>query len=444
MFVDNEWDEDKANTMSRILDKENPEWTEEDFKRAKPTGEILPHLITDHRAQVTSTPVSTPSLLPWPTVADQFLLRPGIAFLNHGSFGACPRPVFETYQRWQRELEGQPVEFLSRSITGRLAEARASLAAFVGTQADNVVFVPNATTGVNIVAHSLELAPGDEVLATSHEYGAAERAWRFHCERRGVHYISQPITFPIRGVAEFVDELWQGVTDRTRVIFLSHITSPTALLFPVAEVCRRAREAGILTVIDGAHAPGQVDLALDTLGVDFYTGNCHKWLNSPKGAGFLYVRPELQQRIEPLIVSWGWRAFTPSGSTFLDYLQWTGTDDPSAYLSVPAAIEFQQTHDWANGRAACHSLALEARARVKALTGLEDVCPDDWFGQMCVLPLPSGTLDKLGARLWDEHQIEIPQIRWQDREFLRISIQVYNSFQDVERLVDALKPFVQR
>ncbi len=215
-----------------------------------------------------------------PALAAEFMLRPDVTFLNHGSFGACPRPVFETYQCWQRELELEPVEFLGRRVPGLLREARQVLAEYVGVQPGTLVFVPNATFGVNIVARSLELAPGDEVLGTDHEYGAAEHAWQFSCGKRGATYIRQPIPLPVSDASDVIDALWAGVTDRTRVIFLSHITSPTAIIFPIAEICRRARAAGIMTVIDGAHAPGQIPLDLAAIDPDFYTGNCHKWLCS--------------------------------------------------------------------------------------------------------------------------------------------------------------------
>ncbi|HEY7356456.1 MAG TPA: aminotransferase class V-fold PLP-dependent enzyme, partial [Ktedonobacterales bacterium] len=276
----------------------------------------------------------------------EYLLREGMAFLNHGSFGACPRPVFEEYQRWQRELAAQPVEFLGRRLDGLLGSARDQLAAYVGTSADNLVFVPNATHGVNIVARSLRLGSGDEVLGTTHEYGAVERTWRFLCGQSGAVYRSQPITLPVTDAETLVEQFWQGVTERTRVIVISHITSPTALIFPIAEMCRRAAAQGILTVIDGAHAPGQIDLHLDTLQADFYTGNCHKWLSAPPGAGFLYARPDRQPLLHPLVVSWGWQARSPGPSPFQDYFGWTGTSDPAAYLSVPAAIAFQARHDW--------------------------------------------------------------------------------------------------
>ncbi|MBU0496050.1 MAG: aminotransferase class V-fold PLP-dependent enzyme [Chloroflexi bacterium] len=206
---------------------------------------------------------------------DLFLLRPDVIFFNHGSFGACPRPVFEAYQAWQLELERQPVEFLGRRHAALMHEARAALEAFVGAAADDLVYIPNATTGVNIVARSLPLAPGDEVLTTDHEYGAMDRTWRFVCGQRGTRYVRQPVPLPITSVEQVVDAIWAGVTPHTRVLFLSHITSPTAVTLPVTELVHRAREAGLITVIDGAHAPGQVPLDLTALGVDFYLANCH-------------------------------------------------------------------------------------------------------------------------------------------------------------------------
>ena len=373
----------------------------------------------------------------------EYLLRPGIAFLNHGSFGACPRPVFETYQGWQRELALQPVEFLARRLHDLLGNAREQLAAYVGTKADNLVFVPNATHGVNIVAHSLRLELGDEVLGTSHEYGAVERTWRFICGQVGAQYRSQPISLPATDAETVVEQFWAGVTERTRVIVLSHITSPTALVLPIAAICQRAAERGILTVVDGAHAPGQIDLNLDALGADFYTGNCHKWLCAPNGAAFLYARPERQRLLHPLVVSWGWESRDPGPSLFQDYFEWTGTTDPAAYLSVPVAIAFQTEHDWPRIRAACHALAAQARARIGALTGLEQICPDssDWWGQMCAVPLPiseQAAGETLKRRLWEEYEVEVPIVDWQDRFFVRVSVQAYNSPSDVDRLVDAL------
>jgi isopenicillin-N epimerase len=373
-----------------------------------------------------------------------YLVRPDIAYLNHGSYGARPWAVFETYQRWQRELESEPVEFLSRRLPDLLGEARASVADYVGTSPDNLVFVPNATHGMNIIARSLELAPGDEVLGTDHEYGAVERTWRFVCERQGAQYRTQPIPLPVTSAEAIIEQLWQGVTERTRMIVVSHISSPTALIFPVAEIVRRAAAQGILTAVDGAHAPGQIDLNLDTIGADFYVGNGHKWLSGAVGAGFLYVRPERQRLLKPLVVSWGWEAREPGPSLFQDYFSWIGTDDPAAYLSMPAAIVFQREHEWPKVRAVCHALASQAQAQIAALTGLSPISPDslEWWSQMCVAPLlTSGSLAAKDAQryLWEEYQVEIPIVEWQGYRFVRLSIQAYNSVADVERLVDGLK-----
>ncbi len=370
----------------------------------------------------------------------QFLLDPGICFLNHGSFGATPRPVFDEYQRWQRELERQPVEFLGRRHNELMRASRAALAAYFKTDADNVVYTQNVTIAMNIVARSLQLGPGDEVLSTDHEYGACDRTWRFLAKERGFTYINQPIRVPLISREQVVDDLWLGVSPRTRVIFLSHITSPTAIRFPVEQVCSRARAAGILTVVDGAHAPGQVDLDLPALGADFYGGNLHKWLCAPKGAGFLYARPDVQPLLKPLVVSWGYESDTPSGSTFVDYHEWWGTRDVAAFLAVRAAIEFQAAHDWQSVRRACHALLAATLRRVEDLTGLPGFYPDDgWYVQAGTAVLPDRTdLLKLKARLYDEYRVEVPVIPWNGHQLVRISIQGYNTQHDADRLLDAL------
>ncbi|GCE20635.1 aminotransferase class V-fold PLP-dependent enzyme [Dictyobacter kobayashii] len=379
------------------------------------------------------------SFVELPVAAEQFQVRRDITFLNHGSFGACPQPVFHAYQQWQRELESDPVEFLGRRIHGLLSEAREPLATYLGTQANHLVFVHNTTVGVNIVAHSLALGPGDEVLATDHEYGASDRTWRFLCTQRGMRYINQPIPLPIESEEAMIEHLWRGVTPRTKVIFISHITSPTALIFPVAKICQRAREAGIITVVDGAHAPGQIPLNLEEIGADFYIGNCHKWLCAPKGAAFLYARPERQELLQPLVVSWGWESLTPSSSRFQDYFGWLGTDDPSSYLSVPAAIVFQREQQWDAVRIACHELAASARQQVCELVGTRPICPDSWWGQMCSIQLPAGDAAALQRSLREQWRIEIPVIAWNNQRFMRISIQGYNSPTDVEHLLTALR-----
>jgi isopenicillin-N epimerase len=342
-----------------------------------------------------------------------FLLDPEVTFLNHGSFGATPAAVFERYQAWQRELEREPVDFVARRLPGLLAGARARLAAYVGAQPDDLTFVPNATTGVNLAARALRLEPGDEVLSTNLEYGACVLTWR-----RYSTFVESPL-----------DELFDHVTERTRALYVSHITSDTGLLLPVEELVARGRELGLVTIVDGAHAPGHVDLDLGALGADFYTGNCHKWLCSPKGAGFLHVRPEWQDRVAGAIVSWG----DEEPSTFLSRTELQATRDPAAYLAVPAAIAFARAHD---ERERCVALAREARRDLCALLRTEPIAPEEMVLQMASVRLPEPDTG-LSQRLWDEHRIEIPVSR--DGELLRISIAAYNDRDDVDRLLEALQ-----
>lgn len=376
-----------------------------------------------------------------------FLLDPDIIFLNHGSFGATPSPVFESYQRWQRELERQPVEFLGRRADEYLNHARSVLGEYLGTARDNLVFIPNATTGVNILARNLNLGPGDEVLASDHEYGALDRTWKFLAQKSGFRYINHPVNTPLQGREAFVEDFWNGVTESTRVIFLSHITSPTAVIFPIKEICKRARQAGILTIIDGAHAPGQIDLDLDDLGADFYTGNLHKWLCAPKGAAFLYARPDVQHLALPLVISWGWESANPGPSPFVDWHQWSGTRDISAFLAVPDAIKFQSDHDWPSVRGQCHQMAAELRNRITALTGMNPLYPDspDWYLQMGTVPLPDYVdIVSLQSELYNRYHIEIPCIRWKTHNLIRFSLQGYNTMEDVFAAESALIEMLKR
>jgi isopenicillin-N epimerase len=372
----------------------------------------------------------------------EFLIDPDVVFLNHGSYGACPRPVFEAYQRWQLELERQPVEFLSRREMPLLDNARAALAAYLHAPRNDVVFLPNVTTALNIVARSLPLQPGDEILTTDHEYGAIERTWTFVVEQRQASLKIQKLPRRFDDPDAIVEAIWAGVTPKTKVLFLSHITSPTAVILPIEPLIQRARESGIWTVIDGAHAPGQVDLDLQAMQVDFYGGNCHKWLSSAKGAGFLYVRTDVQSLIEPLVVSWGWRPRDPWATPFVDAIQRQGTHDISAYLSVPAAIAYQQARAWPGVRQECHELVRLAREGMYALSGVEASVADDprWFVQMATLPLPPGSdVAIIKQRLYDEHRVEIPANQWSEVPTLRISVQGYNTREDIERLLRAVR-----
>jgi isopenicillin-N epimerase len=376
-------------------------------------------------------------------VREQFLLRRDWRLLNNGSFGACPRPVFEVYQRWQAEFEEHPGSFVRR-WGDSMTEARTKLAEYLHTDQRRLAFVTNATMGVNVVAHSLRswLRPGDSVLATNHEYGACNHAWQFNCQKAGAHYINHHIHLPLYSAEEFVERFWAGVTPRTRVVYLSHITSPTALTFPLKEICRRAREAGILSVIDGAHAPGQRDLFLDDLGADFYTGNCHKWMLAPKGSAFLYVRDEAQHLIEPLIVGHGWVPDKRSKEPLVDYVEQFGTRDLSAFLAAPAAIDYMQSHNWPQVRARCHRMALETKQTIERHFATEPICPEsfEWFSQLCPIHLPDNTdMGQLGQILREQYQIEIPMINWCGVKIARLSVQIYTSQDELDIFVDAVK-----
>lgn len=378
-----------------------------------------------------------------PTLKDYFLLDPDIHFLNHGSFGATPKPVFEAYQNWQLRLERQPVLFLGREFNELLQESRVALGRYLNADPEDLAYIPNATHGLNIIARSLQLKAGDEILTTDHEYGACDYTWEFLSAKAGARYIHQPIPVPLHSDDEIFDQFWHGVTERTKIIYLSHITSPTAMKMPVEKICARARGAGILSIVDAAHSPGQIPVDLKQLDADFAFGNCHKWMLSAKGAAFLYAKREVQHLIEPLIVSWGYQATaeTTTGSRFIDLLQWTGTRDPAAALTVPAAIQFMQEHHWQDVRRDCHVLLRQTLERICDLTGLQPLyrLESNFYSQMGVAPLPPCDLATLKRRLYDECRIEVPLVDWNGRQLIRISIQGYNSQQDAAALLDALQ-----
>lgn len=382
----------------------------------------------------------------------EFILDPDWVYLNHGSFGACPKPVFDAYQYWQRELERQPTEFLGRRIKELLEDSRKSLAVFLNTRPQDVVFFPNPTTAVNMVVRNLNLNPGDEILTTDHEYGAMLRTWRYTCVQTGAKLVIHPVALPVNKPEEFVSHLWRGVSEKTRVIFLSHITSPTALIFPVGEICQMARDAGILTLIDGAHAPGQIPINLHILDADLYTGALHKWLCAPKGASFLFARPEIQAWLDPLVVSWGYEAEKPSSSQYLDYHEWQGTRDMAAFLSVPMAISFQKEYGWEHVREYCHDLVRIFRIEMTKLTGLPSIAPDEqeinlnyrWYGQMGTVRLPPIDPQSLHDCLAREYRIEVPVFAWNGESYLRISVQAYNMIEDIHKLINALRTLLPR
>lgn len=376
--------------------------------------------------------VASPELL-----RPRFLLDDDVVFLNHGSFGACPEPVWTVYQAWQRELERQPVAFVSRRSDALLRSARSHLAAYLNVQPDDLSFVVNATSGLNVVARSLPLRPGDEILTTNLEYGALDFTWEHLCARMGATYRKQVIPTPFTAPGAIVDAIWDGVTERTRAIFLSHITSGTSVILPVKEICRRARDAGILTIVDGAHAPGQVPLDLITLGADIYAGNCHKWLCAPKGAAFLHVRPEHQDWVESLTISWGWRP----GHTFLTRNEQQGTRDIAAFLAVPRAIEFQTEHGWPRIRQRCHERLATLRTRLHDALDEPMLYPNegDWFSQMALITVPAMDARALEQRLLHIHGIEVPCTQHDGQVFVRVSVQGYTTDADLDALESALR-----
>jgi len=388
-----------------------------------------------------SSPAST-------SLRDAFLLEPGYHYLNHGSFGACPKPVFAAYQDWQLRLERHPGQYMA-DIAGLLAESRAALAAYLNVPPGDLVYFTNPTTALNMAIRSLagdthsryRLRPGDEILTTDHEYGSLDKTWQYVCRLTGARYVAQHIPLPVTTQAEFVERFLAGVTPATRVIYLSHLTSPTGLIFPVAEICRRARQAGLLTILDGAHAPGQIPLDLIALGADVYSGACHKWLCAPKGTSFLYAHPTVQAWLEPLVISWAWEDVPPGQAQFVEPNMAQGTRDAAGYLAVPAAIEFQAGHDWPAVRAGCHQLLRATLRRVNDLTGLDPVCPDEtgWYAQLSTARLPDVDPVELRRRLYDEYRVEVPVHKWHDTTLIRISIQAYNTEEDADALIDGLR-----
>jgi isopenicillin-N epimerase len=376
---------------------------------------------------------------------EHFLLDPQVIFLNHGSYGATPKFVFERYQAWQFEMERQPVEFISRRAPALLQEARQELANYLHTSPDNLVFMTNVTVALNAVARSLPLKPGDEVLTTNQEYGALDKTWQFLALKQGFKYINTPIDMPVTTSDRYIENLWSGVTSHTRVIFISQISSPTSVIAPIKEICQRARQQGILTIVDGAHAPGQIPVDLEDLGADFYGANLHKWLCAPKGSGFLYAAQPVHALLEPLIVSFGWQSDQPGRSRLVDYYEYLGTRDLSAFLAVPAAIEFQKNMNWDAQRQRTHELAKQCIVEISEMTGLTPLyAPDSqWYAQMVSVPLPQ-TIDPqtLKNQLYDQFKIEIPVLTWNQIRLVRASFQAYNSRQDLDRFVSALHTLI--
>jgi isopenicillin-N epimerase len=379
-------------------------------------------------------------------------LDPAIDFLNHGSFGACPRAVLAEQQRLRDELESNPVEFLARRLPERLDAARVRLAAFLGADPESLVFVANATTGVNTVLASLELAPGDEIVTTDHLYNACRNALDATAARRGATVRIAQLPFPGATREGVLDAVLAAVGERTRLVVVDHVTSPTGLVLPVDELVAPLAARGVDLLVDGAHAPGMLPLALDELACAYYTGNCHKWICAPKGAAFLWLREELRDRVRPLVISHGANSRRPGRSRLHDEFDWVGTDDPTPYLCVPTALatlEAMVPGGWPEVRRRNRELALAARRLLAAALDVPAPCGEEMLGSLAALPLPGspasanpvGESDPLQARLYREHRIETMIYGWPPLglRLLRVSAQLYNSLEQYERLANVLR-----
>lgn len=375
------------------------------------------------------------------TIKSQFLLNPEITYLNHGSFGACPKSIFEDYQKWQRELEKEPVQFMTVTGPEHLEKSKKTLADYINCDPVDLVYVTNPSTAFNIIIKGLDLKAGDEILTSNQEYGAMDRTWNYYCKKAGAKYVRQKINIPLKSKDDFIEQFWKGLTSKTRIVFLSHITSPTGLIFPVKEVCEKAKELGLITIIDGAHVPGHIPLNLKELKADIYTGACHKWLLTPKGNSFLYVRKEFQDDFDPLIISWGYDAEIPGKSKFLDYHTYQGTRDFSAFLTTPKALEFFEKNNWEAVKANCRSMIREIYPEACKLLNTYPICPvtDEFLGQLCSIPVRTNDAVKLKEELYHHYNVEIPVFSMQDDIFIRISIQGYNTMEDIQALFEALK-----
>ena len=378
-------------------------------------------------------------------------LDPDVAFLNHGSFGACPREVLRHQQALRDELEANPVRFLSRELDDRLDVARAALAAFVGADPDDLAFVSNATGGVNAVLRSLALASGDELLTTDHAYAACKNTLDYVARRHDARVVVATLPFPVASPQAVVDAVLAKVTARTRLALLDHITSPTGLILPIERLITELRGRGVETLVDGAHAPGMIPLDLRALGAAYYSANCHKWLCTPKGSAFLWARRDRQADIHPLTISHGAVGERPGRSRFRLEFDWTGTQDPTAWLTVPMAIEYLAglvPGGWPALMARNRALALEARRLLCAAVGTPPACPEEMIGSLAAVILPERVTETgwrvaepLQARLFAGHGIEVPIMRWPapPRRLVRVSAQLYNRTEQYARLADALR-----
>lgn len=372
---------------------------------------------------------------------EYFLLDSETTFLNFGSFGACPKPVFKAYQDFQVLLEKNPVQFIVKIGPELLNESRKQLAEFIDCDFKDFVFVQNPSYAVNAIVKSLKFERGDEVLTTDLEYGACDRTWNFYAKERDFIYKRQPISLPIQSKEQFLEEFWKGYSDKTKLVFISQITSATGLILPIKEIVEEAKKRGLMTFVDGAHVPAHIPLSIKDLNLDFYTGACHKWMMTPKGSSFMYVRSELQNIIDPLIVSWGYEADYPTDSQFYDYHQFNGTRDFSAYLTIPSAIDFMQQHNWWEKTKACNERTIYWVQKLADMLETKPLAPltNDFYGLLGSLEIKCDIPIDLKNILYDKYRIEIPVMVHNGKTYIRFSYHPLNSEADLERLYEVLK-----
>ncbi len=377
---------------------------------------------------------------------DEFLLNPEITYLNHGSFGASALPIFRSYRDWQLKIESDSVQFFTKWGPKALEESRSAMGKFISCDKDDLFFVPNPTFAINTIAHNVQLKPGDEILTTDLEYGAMDRTWNYYCDKAGAKYVECPIGLPVNSKEEIIEAVSAKMNSNTKILFISEITSTTAMKLPVHELCAIAKEKGITTIVDGAHSPGHIPVDLQKLQADYYTGACHKWMLTPKGASFLYVKKEFQKELDPLVFSWGYNPEDNSPSQFLDYHQLNGIRDYSAFLTIPAAVEYLNKIDWQENAKQCNEVILEAYPKFCALVGSEPLCPlsIDFLGHMCSIPISPKDPIQLKEDLFNEFKIEIPVMEHKGAVYLRISYHSYNDGADLEKLYEALKILKER
>lgn len=383
-------------------------------------------------------------------------LDPEVTYLNHGSFGACPKVVLAELHRLQAELESEPATFLTRMARERLLAARRSLGQFVGANPDDLAFLPNVTTALNAVLRSLPLRAGDELIVSSHEYNASRNILEYVAQKTQSRVVVVEIPFPIAGPDVVMERMRDAITRRTRLALVDHVTSATGMLMPLAELIGLFHERDVEVMVDGAHAPGMIPLDIEALAPDYYTGNCHKWICAPKGAGFLYVRPDLQEQVRPAVISHGANAGLVGNARFRAEFEWTGTRDITPWLCVPSAISCMGSllpGGWPEVMDRNHALAVEGRALLAASLGVELPCPDDMLGSLATLHLPESArfeaaasasaldLNPLQEALFHQHKIEMPVLSCPEsgRPMLRVSAQLYNELDDYERLARALR-----